>query len=62
VFALLGFRFTLLAELHKIKKRIDWLLDLYNKATDTKTKQELQQKLEVERVKLAEWKEEHGYG
>jgi len=62
MFALLGFRFTLMAELYKIRKNIDRLLDLLNKTTDNAQRADIKIRLDRERVKLDHWKQEHGYG
>lgn len=62
MFALLGLRFILLADLHKIRKRINQLLDRYNATDDEYTRETVKQMLDKERVKLENWKQEHGYG
>jgi len=62
LFALLGLRFILLADLHKIRKRINQLLDRYNATDDEYTRETVKQMLDKERVKLENWKQEHGYG
>jgi hypothetical protein len=43
-------------ELHKIRKRINKLLDRYNGTDDPTVKREVEMLLEKERVKLEKWK------
>jgi len=62
MFALLGLRFHVMAELYKIRKRINQLLDRYNATDDEHTKNAVREMLDKERIKLENWKQEHGYG
>jgi len=58
---LAGVIFNLMQELHKIKWKINILLDRRNETTDRNEQQRIDARLEVQRAKLAKWHNEHGY-